>query len=97
MKKLLIASLVILCGCSSGTPDSMSEAAARYGADDAREYIRKHDNQLEAQDYLLKVKSIETRLRQNSHPGAADVYVNTFIETLRKEAPELALELEDHE
>lgn len=86
---ILLATIMTACGCTSG--DSMSDEARRFGIEDARELGNSNnENLLELQNRLLKIRAIETRLRQNGHQEAADIYITSFENTIKTEFPTLA-------
>jgi len=97
MKNIFLISVItaMLCCCGCKTEDSMSDAARKYAIADARSIGENANELIKVQEQLLYVRAIETRLRQNGHPIAADIYVETFESTLKEEYPELASEILD--
>lgn len=92
--RILFAFTVLaMCGCSGRNSDSMVGPAEKYAAEDARALGEGNKELLDIQRHLLRARAIETRLRQNGHPEAADRYVAVFEETLKNEYPEVAEEI----
>lgn len=90
---LFVFTVIALYGCSGISNDSMVGPAEKYAAEDARALGDGNKDLLDIQRQLLRARAIETRLRQNGHPEAADRYVAVFEETLKNEYPEVAEEI----